>query len=120
MLPCERFAAWRESYQLTLETYRVTEALPKWELYGLTSQARRAAYSVVANVTEGSAKRGKREFRRYLNIAIGSLAELAVAIRLARDLGMLSEPCWAALDGRRRRAGYLIWKLYRSLGDRER
>jgi len=119
MLPCERLAAWRESYQLTLETYRATEALPKWELYGLTSQARRAACSIVANVTEGSAKKGKREFRRYQNIAIGSLAELAIAVRPARDLGMLSEPDWAALDRGRRRAGYLIWRLYRSLGDRD-
>jgi four helix bundle protein len=115
MLACERLRAWQECYALVLETYRATEQFPKHELYGLTSQARRAAYSVVANMTEGSAKRGGREFRRYLDISLGSLAELAVALRLARDLRMLPEPAWAALEERRRRAGYLTWRLYRSL-----
>lgn len=117
MLACERLKAWQECYALVLETYRTTEQLPKQERYGLTSQARRAAYSAVANMTEGSAKRGKREFRRYLDISLGSLAELAIALRLAKDLQMLPETAWARLEERRRRAGYLTWRLYRSLAE---
>jgi len=81
----ERFAAWRRSYELVLAVYDATDAFPKNELYALTSQTRRAAFSIVANIAEGSAKRGGREFARYLDIALGSLTELEVALRLARD-----------------------------------
>src|SRR6266850_2340243 len=77
MLPYERFQAWKLSYQLTLDVYRLTTSFPKHELYGLTSQSRRAAFSVVANIAEGSAKRGSAEFRRYLDIALGSFSEVA-------------------------------------------
>src|SRR2546426_9168702 len=62
--PYERLAAWRLSYRLVLGVYDATDGFPKHELYGLTSQARRAAFSVVANIAEGSAKRGGPEFRR--------------------------------------------------------
>jgi four helix bundle protein len=120
MEPYERLAAWKETYALALATYKATEAFPKYELYGLTSQSRRAAYSVVANLVEGSAKRGKGEFRRFLDISIGSLAELSIAFRMARDLGFMEETCWSQLDDRRKRAGFLVWRLYRSLGDRGR
>lgn len=118
MQPYERFAAWRESYALALATYKATVAFPKHELYGLTSQSRRAAYSVVANLVEGSAKRGAREFRRFLDISIGSLAELSIAFRLARDMDYLDEVAWDNLEDQRRRAASLVWQLYRSLGER--
>ena len=118
MQPYERLAAWREGYALALATYRATIAFPKYELYGLTSQTRRAAYSVVANLVEGQAKRGIREFRRFLDISIGSLAELSIAFRLARDMGYLDETAWSSIESQRKRAAFLIWKLYRSLGER--
>jgi len=116
MLPYERLEAWNVSHELVLDVYRATETFPRHELYGLTSQARRAAFSVAANIAEGSAKRGPREFRRFLDIAIGSLAELAFTLRLARDLGLLSSDRWSALDELRRRAGFLTWRLCRSMG----
>lgn len=112
MLPYERFQAWKLSYQLTLDVYKVTAAFPKHELYGLTSQARRAAFSVVANLAEGSAKRGSREFRRYLDIALGSISELSVTLRLARDLGHLTPTQWKEVEGLRNHAGTLLWRLY--------
>jgi four helix bundle protein len=118
--PYERFAAWREAYRLVLETYRATEGFPRSELYGLTSQARRAAFSAVANLVEGSAKRGSKEFRRFLDISIGSLAELSIAFRLARDLGLLTGDAWLRLEDLRKRAGFLVWRLYRSLADKGR
>jgi four helix bundle protein len=120
MQPYERLTAWRESYELVIATYRATEAFPKQELYGLTSQARRAAYSVVANLVEGSAKRGNREFRRFLDISIGSIADLSIVFRLARDLGYLSKEAWEKIEDRRRRSALLVWRSYRSLGDRGR
>jgi four helix bundle protein len=108
----ERFAAWRRSYELVLAVYEVTDSFPRYELYGLTSQARRAAFSVVANIAEGSAKRGQREFRRFLDIAVGSITELEVALRLARDRGYLTPERWAELERLRNHAGALTWRLY--------
>src|SRR5262249_46222517 len=115
MLPYEKLIAWQVCYELALEVYRCSAAFPKHELYGVTSQARRAAFSAAANIAEGSAKRGPREFRRFLDIAIGSLAELSFVLRLARDLEYLSPETSNRLDELRRRAGFLTWQLYRSL-----
>ena len=80
MAPYERLKAWQECHKLVLETYRATRSFPREELYGLTSQTRRAAFSAAANIVEGSAKHGAREYRRFLDIAIGSLAELGYAV----------------------------------------
>ncbi len=116
MLPYERLEAWKVCYALVLEVYKATERFPKHELYGITSQARRAAFSAAANIAEGSAKRGPREFRRFLDIAIGSLAELAFTLRLSKDLGFMPDADWQQLDELRRRAGFLTWRLCRSMG----
>jgi four helix bundle protein len=113
--PYERFDAWREAHQLVLLVYRETKAFPKEELYGLTSQFRRAAFAVPANIAEGSAKKGSREFRRYLDIAVGSLSELAYILRLVRDLGLISDESWSSLDEQRERVGRLTWGLYASI-----
>ena len=120
MLPYERFQAWTLSYRLTLEVYRLTASFPKHELYGLTSQSRRAAFSVVANIAEGSAKRGPAEFRRYLDIALGSLSELSVALRLAKDLNILSVNEWEKVERLRNHAGTLVWRLYSAVGKAKR
>ena len=108
----ERSAAWRRSYELVLAVYDATDSFPKNELYGLTSQTRRAGFSVVANIAEGSAKRGGREFARYLDIALGSLTEIEVALRLARDRGYVTNERWAELERLRNHAGVLTWRLY--------
>ena len=111
----EQLEAWKRSHELALAIYEATKGFPKSELYGLTSQTRRAAFSVAANIVEGSAKRGTRELRRYLDIALGSLAELRYALLFARDAGLLIPERWQELDAIRGKAGYLIWKLYRSV-----
>lgn len=85
MRPYENLAAWRTAHALALAIYRVTEHFPPVERYGLTSQMRRAAYSAAANIAEGYAKRGRRELRRFLDISLGSLEEIAYATRLAHD-----------------------------------
>ena len=120
MPPCERLKAWQECHRLVLETYRATNAFPKEEIYGLTCQARRAAFSAAVNIVEGSAKYGRQEYRRFLDITLGSLAELGYAFRVARELGILSTSDWDSLEDLRRRAGFVTWRLYRSLGDRGR
>src|SRR6266571_3748784 len=98
MMPYERFQAWQACDALALAVYHVTRSFPRSELYGITSQARRAAFSAAANIAEGSAKRGPREFRRFLDIAIGSLAELAFTLRLSKDLGFMPDADWQQLD----------------------
>src|SRR5580692_12604996 len=82
---------WDKAHQLTLSSYRVTTTFPKSELYGLTSQIRRCAVSIAANIAEGCGKRGNGEFQRFLNIAAGSASELEYHFLLARDLAFLSD-----------------------------
>ncbi|PYO36110.1 MAG: hypothetical protein DMD71_01250 [Gemmatimonadetes bacterium] len=112
----EELEAWKRSHELALAVYQATKTFPKAELYGLTSQTRRAAFSVPANLVEGLAKRGIKELRRYLDIALGSMAELRYALMFARDAGLLAQETWQELEELRRRAGYLLWRLYRSVG----
>jgi four helix bundle protein len=89
MVPYERFDAWKLAHQLALQVYLVTDGWPVTERYGLTTQIRRAALSVPTNIAEGSAKRGPRELRRYLDIALGSLSEVSYHLRFTRDRGYL-------------------------------
>jgi four helix bundle protein len=122
MKPYERFEAWQLCHQLTLAVYRTTKQFPIEERYGLIAQARRAAFSAPANIAEGSAKRGKAEFRRYLDIAIGSLSELSYTLRLSRDLGYLDDQAASDLFDMRERASQVTWRLYQSMarsGDRQ-
>ena len=112
MMPYERFHAWQACDELVLAVYRLTRSFPRAELYGLTSQARRAAFSAAANIAEGSAKRGRAEFSRYLDIAIGSLSELSYTMRLAWKLEYVNEEQWRELDNLRGRASRLTWRLY--------
>jgi four helix bundle protein len=112
MMPYERFHAWKVCDELAIEVYQTTRSFPKHELYGLTSQARRAAFSAPVNIAEGSAKPGAAEFCRFLNISIASLSELSYTLRFCRRLEILAEPDYARLEKLRRRAGFLTWKLY--------
>src|SRR6266852_6953117 len=85
MAPHKRFIAWQECHKLVLAVYKATESFPKHELYGLTSQARRAAFSSAANIVEGASRMGRNEFRRFLDISLGSLSELEYALEVAAD-----------------------------------
>ena len=98
MQPYERFRAWQACDELVIRVYRMTNSFPLHERFGLTSQARRAAVSAATNIAEGSAKLGTGEFRRYLDIAIGSLAEVSYLLHVARRLEYLSETQWHDLD----------------------
>jgi len=112
-LPFQRFDAWRVCHELAVATYRASRQWPPSESFGLTAQTRRAAFSAAANIAEGSAKRGSKEFRRYLDMTLGSLSELSYVLKLAQELGILSPQEWEELDRLRDRAGKLTWGLYR-------
>jgi four helix bundle protein len=115
MVPYERFDAWKAAHQLALQVYEVTDGWPVNERYGLTIQIRRAALSAPTNIAEGSAKRGSREFRRYLDIALGSLSEVSYLLRFTKDRGILADADFKALDELRNQAGTLTWRFYSSL-----
>ncbi len=115
VMPYERFEAWQACHILALEVYKASKTWPREEMYGLTSQVRRAATSALLNIAEGSAKRGPREFRRYLDNSLGSLSELACSLRLAKDLGFMSEADWERLDDLRWEAGRKTWGLYEAV-----
>ena len=83
----EDLILWQKAHSLVLNIYTLTHAFPKPEVFGLTSQMRRAAISVPANIAEGFKKRGKADKVRFLNIAQGSLEEVRYYLILAKDLG---------------------------------
>lgn len=78
---------WQKAHQFVLAVYRFTENFPKSEMYGLTSQLRRAAVSIAANIAEGFKKRGKADKARFMNISQGSVEECRYYFILAKDLG---------------------------------
>ena len=82
---------WEKAHQLTLEIYKVTAQFPKEELYGLTSQLRRASASIAANIAEGFGRGGNVELARFLQIAMGSAYEVEYHILLAKDLGLITK-----------------------------
>ena len=110
--------AWRLAHQLVLQTYHATQSWPSDEKFGLCSQARRAAFSVAATIAEGQAKRGRAEFRRFLDISLGSLAELGYTLLLAKDLGYLAGSAFDAIEELRAEVGRVLWGLYRSISRR--
>lgn len=89
---------WSKAHETTLQLYRLTRQFPKEELYGLTSQIRRAASSMGANIAEGSGRRSDGEMSRFLHIARGSAVELEYHLLLARDLELLPASSFTVLE----------------------
>ncbi|HVM62526.1 MAG TPA: four helix bundle protein [Verrucomicrobiae bacterium] len=83
----EDLIVWQKAHQFVLGVYRLSEGFPKTEVYGLTSQLRRAAMSIPANIAEGFKKKGRAGKVRFMNIAQGSLEECRYYLILAKDLG---------------------------------
>lgn len=88
---------WQKAHGFALAVYRLTNNFPREEAYGLTSQFRRAAISIAANIAEGFRKRGSAEKLRFLNIAQGSAEECRYYLILANDLGYGADPAAGAL-----------------------
>jgi four helix bundle protein len=86
---------WQKSHQLALDVYRISTDFPKSEVFGLTSQARRAAVSIPANIAEGCGRGGDPEFARFLRISLGSASELEYHLLLAQELGYLDKADYA-------------------------
>jgi four helix bundle protein len=89
---------WKKSHHLALSTYAITIDFPKHELYGLTSQVRRAAASIPANLAEGCGRSNDGDFHRFVQNAMGSTTEVEYHFLLARDLGLLSPETHRKVD----------------------
>src|SRR6266446_9707604 len=82
--------AWQKAMDLVEQVYKLTKSFPREELYGLTSQLRRAAISIPSNIAEGHCRNGSREFVHHLSIALGSLGETETQIMIAQRLGYIA------------------------------
>lgn len=85
----KKLNVWQNSHSLTLKIYEATKSFPKEELFGLTSQMRRASVSIPSNLAEGTARRSQKEFSRFIEIAQGSAFELEYQLLLSSELGYL-------------------------------
>ena len=89
---------WEKSHLFTLKVYEYTLGFPKEEIYGLTNQLRRAAFSIPANIAEGCGKKSKSDFANFLNISLGSANESEYFLILAKDLHYFKTEAFELLD----------------------
>lgn len=95
----KKMNVWEKSYKFGIHIYSITKPFPKEEMYGLTSQLRRAAISIPSNIAEGSRKSTQKDFRSFLYNAYGSGAEMEVQIMFAKDLGYITpQMCTSLLN----------------------
>jgi len=80
---------WEKAHALTLDVYKASKSFPRDEIYGLTSQMRRASVSIGSNIAEGACRKGDADFARFLQMAAGSASEVEYHLLLARDLELL-------------------------------
>ena len=94
----QNLEVWKKAHSLTLDVYKTTTKLPKEEVYGLCSQARRASASIPTNIAEGCGREGDTEFGRFLTISLGSANELEYQLLLMHDLKFIGEQEWQNLN----------------------
>lgn len=109
---------WQRSMQLTVMIYRLTKEFPREELYGLTSQIRRAAVSMPRNIAEGHARLNTNEFKQYLGVARGSNSEEQTQLEIARALGMGEPKLLNEAEGLTLEVGRMIYAALQSLRKR--
>ncbi|MFH1361883.1 MAG: four helix bundle protein [bacterium] len=106
---------WQRAYDFALEIYKATKEFPKDELYGLTSQIRRATASISLNISEGYERQHRKEYIQFLMIAKGSVGEVETCLMFSRDLKYLSVDGYEKLEGRRKEIARLLMGLLSSL-----
>jgi four helix bundle protein len=116
----QELKVWQKAIELNVAIYKCTESFPKSEVYGLTSQIRRSAVSIASNIAEGSERNSDRDFARFLNMAMGSLAECETQCVIAMKLGFLSENDYSHLLSMTAELGKMLNGLLKKLetGDR--
>lgn len=89
---------WQKSMDLSRKLYILTKSFPKEEIYGITSQIRRASVSIPSNIAEGYARKSRKEYIQFYSIAYGSVSELETQLILARDFGYINEKDFSAAE----------------------
>lgn len=100
---------WQKAYKLVLEIYKITKDFSKQEMYGLVQQIQRAAVSVPSNIAEGYGRQHSGEYKQFLSIAYGSLAELETQYLLAIDLGYINKN--EMLEGLLKEVGGMLYRM---------
>lgn len=113
--PHKRLDVWKKAIDLTVDIYRLTESFPKTEVYGLTSQMRRAAVSIPSNIGEGAGRQTKKEFINYLHMGQGSLSELDTQLVIAERLGYIVGEKYLQLGNEFETISKMITGLIKSL-----
>lgn len=111
----KKLLAWERADELAEYVYTLTYKFPKEELFGLTSQLRRAVLSIPLNIVEGHARFSKKEFARFLLISLGSLAETEYLLEFCYRRKLITELEYTKAARLRQDAGNIIWKLYKSI-----
>jgi four helix bundle protein len=111
----KKLFVWQKADQFAFEIYGASKSFPRSEIFGITSQLRRAALSIPTNLAEGQGRQGKKEFRQFVNIALGSATEAEYLLDFAYRLHYLDQQTWVRLQGYRREVSSLLWKLFQSL-----
>lgn len=91
---------WQESIEVALDIYQLTKSFPKEEMYGLTSQLRRAAVSIPSNISEGACRNNDKEFRQFLGISSGSAGEADTQLYIAKKLEYITEESYIQLSAK--------------------
>ncbi len=107
----KKYDIWKLSHLLTLEVYKITESFPKEEIFGLTSQIRRASSSIGINIVEGCGRGSDEDFKRFLRNASGSAFEVEYILLLSKDLNYISEEKFIELNPKAEELKMKISKL---------
>ena len=111
----KKLLVWQKADELALRIYDETKKFPKEEIYGITSQLRRAALSVPTNIVEGMGRQGKKELRHFVNISLGSLAETEYLLGFCLKLKYFDEVIYKELEILRNEVGAFLWKFHKAL-----
>ncbi|MFH1190403.1 MAG: four helix bundle protein [Candidatus Omnitrophota bacterium] len=111
----KKLIVWQKADELAYQIYTETKKFPKEEIYGITSQLRRAALSIPTNVVEGAGRQGKKELKQFVNIALGSAAETEYLLDFSLRLGYFYQETHKRLQDLRQEVGNLLWRFYLSL-----
>ena len=109
---------WKDADDLAYRIYQATLGFPKEEIYGITSQLRRAAISIPTNIVEGYSRHGDKELTRFVNIALGSLAETKYLLSFSKKLGYLADLEYQSLSRAANELGQRLWKFYEKVSGR--
>ncbi|MEE8117189.1 MAG: four helix bundle protein [Gemmatimonadales bacterium] len=120
MPPYRNLRAWEHAQRLAVECSKAARRFPDYEQGVLADQMRRACYSIPLNIAEGSARKGSREYRRFLDTAKGSLAELETIIDLSHDLGYMDDVTHSRLTDVATETGKTLYGLLRKISDAAR